>query len=169
MKMQSYCVLAIVIACFCFAGHLAVNVFKVPPVVFPSAEADRLSNQISKLKTEILSLENQRINPGPEPSWFWHPIDHSVWKKKSAVYLEISRLIEDRQTTLKNCENDLHSLAHSVWPKIWTSVCGFAKWLWYALFAPVLHILLIITLLSLSLRVFLRWMLMENKFGNTRV
>lgn len=110
-----------------------------------------VDSQIAAAKEKV-----QRLDPGPPPPWY-APNYYYEWLPKERLYGEaqetLSRLQKQRREVMER---------------------GMAagrngRVVWNAGIAPVLHLLLAITLILASLRLCLRVMLIQRRFGWVRL
>ena len=169
MKWQSGLIFIIGAASLLLAIHLTLGLFKSTPATFPWGEVARLQAKQKQLQADIHKDIRSLVNPGPEP-WLWlHPVEHYFWQQQADAFNEIQARIDRRQKDLKLINQAQADALLSFWPKVVKSSAVFLQWIWQAIIKKILHGLLIIALISLSARVFIRWLLLENKFGSTRV
>jgi hypothetical protein len=111
---------------------------------------------------------------GDEPDWFWHPWEHYWWHKKKANY---DKAVELREALLNECNTLLDAIKDlkkqleegTIWKKFWRIMAPVLRWCWTGIVAPILHLILALSLIGIACRVVFRWLLMTGRIGWKRV
>ena len=166
MQKKLFQILAIIpiILALILGGRLLSKPPSISVLVDTAKSTAKLEQEYSMKVKEVADLKKhvEDLNPGPEPSRFWHPIDHWNWSWAYNAYVQaneaLNRVDEDR----KRLEGLLNV-------DTWHKIKSFSGGIWNALIRPAFEFLLALALFSFGLRVAFRYMIMRGWIGIVRV
>ena len=124
--------------------------------IFPG-KMTPLLNELHEDQRLIKEKTKAIVEPGDEPSMI-HPLDWIEWSQKVKLKIAIQKEIEDLNVKIQECENQLQ---RNPWYPI--------KRVFDGIIFPILHLLLFFAVVSFSLRVWLRHLIMQGKIGVERI
>src|SRR6516162_6239629 len=113
MNWRNIIVVLVMLGCLIWAVTLAIGLFKAQPVVFPWGELADLSRKKQALLIKIEIEKKSLADPGPEPSQFWHPLDHYLWQKDADARKAALDHIDNYQRDLAGIQQQIDSKTRS--------------------------------------------------------
>lgn len=134
-----------------------------------------LSDLKAKIEEKIdlqkrLDVLRGSVDPGPEPSWFWHPLDHYWWIKQKQSYDTIQSELCNLKQRLNTLEFELRELG-SDQEKVLQLIDSVShlRVFWNRFAAPILHLLLAFALFRYGLSLMFRILLINGFISQTRL
>lgn len=176
-------VACLVVAAWLFNGLLAYWLPKVSVNLNQlKTQQKSLEDDLGRVKIHLVNAEDElpkHMEPGPEPSRWFHPYDHWKWDVKKKAHDQAQTIVDSLRDEKKNLNNKLEGVKDKIdqYRGSWiTIIMGSLAWIWNNFtwiwnnfISPIFHFLLAFALLGLSFRVFFRYLLMKGKIGMVRV